>query len=337
MSRREEMSRRHISRPDLTSPALSGPEPQAPGEPVFRLGLIGAGRMGRTHLDALRTSADVTVTGVAEPQPALRAAVRDAGLPAFASAGELLAAGNIDGALIAAPTDRHVELVAAVMAAGVPVLCEKPCGLTADQAAQCAAAAGAAGLVLQVAYWRRFVPGLVALRQQILGGELGDILAVNCYQWDAAPPDAQFRGSSGGIFVDMGVHEFDQVRWLTGQEFTTVKVAGSRAGGPAGDPDCGQLVAELDGGSTALVSLGRWHPAGDTCAVAVFGTKGTVSLSFLQPPDGDAVFGDALRRQAADFARSVRAGHGEGATAGDAIAALTLASQARADAGAQPG
>jgi myo-inositol 2-dehydrogenase/D-chiro-inositol 1-dehydrogenase len=319
-----------------TTMDTAGPDQQAPEAPPFRLGLIGAGRMGRTHLDALQSGGAVTVAGVAEPQPALRAALADAGIPAFASTPELLAAGNIDGALIAAPTDRHVDLVHEVMDAGVPVLCEKPCGLTAQQAAQCAPAARAAGLVLQVAYWRRFVPALVALRQQILGGELGEILAVNCYQWDAAPPDAQFRGSSGGIFVDMGVHEFDQVRWLTGQEFAAVKVAGSRAGGAAGDPDCGQLVAELDGGSTALVSLGRWHPAGDTCAVQVFGTKGTVWSPFLQPPDGDAVFHDALRRQAADFAQSVRAGHGEGATADDAIAALTLASQARAGAGAPP-
>jgi myo-inositol 2-dehydrogenase/D-chiro-inositol 1-dehydrogenase len=313
----------------------AGPDQQAPGAPPFRLGLVGAGRMGRTHLDALR-SGTVTVTAVAEPEPGLRAAVAQAGIPAFASAAELLAAGNVDGVLIAAPTDRHLELVHTAMAAGVPVLCEKPCGLTAAQAGQCAAVARAAGLVLQVAYWRRFVPALVALRQQILGGELGDILAVNCYQWDAAPPDAQFRGSSGGIFVDMGVHEFDQVRWLTGQEFRVIKVASAVAGGSAGDPDCGQLVAELDGGSTALVSLGRWHPAGDTCAVQVFGTKGTVWSPFLQPPDGDAVFRDALRRQAADFARAVRAGHGEGATADDAITALTLASQARAGTGAPP-
>jgi myo-inositol 2-dehydrogenase / D-chiro-inositol 1-dehydrogenase len=303
----------------------AGPQPDDPPGGRFRLGLIGAGRMGRTHLDALADSRVITVAGVAEPGPAQRGAVRDAGIPAFANAADLIAAGGLDGALIAAPTDRHAELVAAVMAAGLPVLCEKPCGLTVEEAAQCAAAARAAGLVLQVAYWRRFVPELVRLRQQILGGELGDILAGNCYRWDAAPPGAEFRGGSGGIFVDMGVHEFDQVRWLTGQEFSGLKVATAVAGGSAADPDCGQLVAELDGGSTALVSLGRWHPAGDMCAVQVFGTKGTAWSPFLQPPDGDAVFRDALRRQAEDFARSVRAGHGEGATINDAVVALTLA------------
>jgi myo-inositol 2-dehydrogenase / D-chiro-inositol 1-dehydrogenase len=313
----------------------AGSLPADPPDGRFRLGLIGAGRMGRTHLDALRDSPVITVAGVAEPRATERAAVRDAGIPAFASAAELLAAGGLDGVLIAAPTDRHVELVSEMLAAGLPVLCEKPCGLTVEEAAQCAATAGAAGLVLQVAYWRRFVPELARLRQQILSGELGDILAVNCYQWDAEPPDTEFRGSSGGIFLDMGVHEFDQVRWLTGQEFSVLKVAIAVAGGSAADPDCGQLVAELDGGSTALVSLGRWHPAGDTCAVQVFGTKGTVWSPFLQPPHGDAVFRDALRRQAEDFAACARSGRGEGATIGDAVAALTLARQALAGAGAR--
>jgi myo-inositol 2-dehydrogenase/D-chiro-inositol 1-dehydrogenase len=233
----------------------------------FRIGLIGAGRMGRTHLASVAESSLVTVTAVAEPDPAARAMIASTGLAVYASPAELVAAGQIDGALIAVPTDRHVEVVAEVMAAGIPALCEKPCGLTVDAATACAELAAAAGQRLQVAYWRRFVPALASLRQRILGGDFGDILAVNCYQWDAAPPPAEFRGSSGGIFVDMGVHECDQVRWLTGQEFGAVKVANSASATADADPDCAQLVAELDGGSIAMISLGRWHPAGDAAKV----------------------------------------------------------------------
>ena len=240
----------------------------------------------------------------------------------------MLAPGDIDGVLIAAPTDRHVELVRQVLAMGIPVLCEKPCGLSVGEAGECAAVARNAGLLLQVAYWRRFVPELVALRQRILAGELGDILAVNCYQWDEAPPPAAFRASSGGIFVDMGVHEFDQIRWLTGQEFATVGVAGSQLGASAADPDCAQLVATLDGGSTALVSLGRWHPGGDSCKVEVFGTRGTATSWFLNPAEGDTVLGQALRLQAEDFARAARVGTGGGASVADAVVALTVAAQA---------
>ncbi len=303
----------------------------------FRLGIAGAGRMGRTHLAALTGSGLtgsgltgsglVAVTGVAEPDPAAAAAVT--GAPVFGSLDALLGSADLDGVLIAVPTDRHLEVTAQVLAAGLPVLCEKPCGLTVGQAAQCAGLAAAAGLPLQVAYWRRFVPALAALRRRVLGGDLGEILAVNCYQWDAAPPPEAFRDGSGGIFADMGVHEFDQVRWLTGQEFGAVLVAATRAATAAGDPDCAQLVAELDGGSTALVSLGRWHPAGDVCRVEVFGTAGTEAVTFLPPEGGEAVLYQALRLQAEDFARFVATGTGSGATAADAITALRVAEQAR--------
>jgi myo-inositol 2-dehydrogenase/D-chiro-inositol 1-dehydrogenase len=286
----------------------------------FRLGVIGAGRMGRTHLRAIRESQRIRVAGVVESDPRTRDLVRADGTPAYARLDELLAASPVDGILIAVPTDQHLAVVEQVLARGIPVLCEKPCGVNAAQADYCAQAAAAAGLALQVAYWRRFVPELVSLRQRIMDGELGEILAVNCYQWDETPPSAEFRGSSGGIFIDMGVHEFDQVRWLTGQEFTSVSAVRSGAG-VDGDPDCAQLVARLSGGCTAVVSLGRWYPAGDSCKVEVFGTKGNASSWFLRPSEGDAMFLAALRDQAEDFASAARSG----ASVGDAVAALTVA------------
>jgi len=307
------------------------------GDGRFRLGVAGAGRMGRTHLAALAGSRQVRVTGLAEPDPAARAAAARPGLPGFATVAELVAAGNLDGVLVAAPTSAHAPIVTEIAAAGLPVLCEKPCGLDTAQAQACAAAADRAGVLLQVAYWRRFVPELAALRQRIRAGELGRVLAVNCYQWDEAPPGAGFRGASGGIFADMGVHEFDQVRWLTGQEFCALQVAaagldGAGEAGPAStDPDCAQAVAGLDGGGTALISLVRWHPAGDTCRVEVLGTAGTASVVFLPPGAGDGPFRAALRRQAEDFARAVTTGApGLGASAADAVIALDLAGQAAA-------
>ncbi len=107
------------------------------------------------------------VAAVAEPSADARTALASAGVAAFATLADLLAGTEIDGLLIAAPTDQHVQLVSEVLAAGLPVLCEKPCGLTVEQAVQCADAAAAAGLLLQVAYWRRFVPELISLREQI--------------------------------------------------------------------------------------------------------------------------------------------------------------------------
>ncbi len=298
---------------------------------AFRLGLIGAGRMGRTHLRALSSSEHVRIVAAADPSPEACAALGAAGLAVFRDVEALLQAGRLDGVLIAAPSRRHLDLVAQVAAAGLPILCEKPCGLTPAEAREAASVATAAGVTLQVAYWRRFVPALQLLRQRIADGELGGIYFAACFQWDGVPPAREFRAGSGGIFIDMGVHEFDQLRWLTGQELTAIHPAACRIGGePAipGDAESAQALCELSGGSTGLVSLGRRHPLGDVCWVQVFGTGGVEECRFLWPPHGEEEFLQALRWQAEGFAMQVRGGTGLGASALDAAAALHAAEQA---------
>src|ERR671935_154730 len=128
---------------------------------AVRLALVGGGRMGRTHLDALASSEAVEVTAAMDPVPGARQAL----------------------------------------------------------AAEAARAARDAGVLLQVGYWRRFVPELVALRARIAAGELGEISLVRSWQWDGSPPHREFRVRSGGIIVDMGGHELDQTPWVTGQGF----------------------------------------------------------------------------------------------------------------------
>ncbi|HME24939.1 MAG TPA: Gfo/Idh/MocA family oxidoreductase [Acetobacteraceae bacterium] len=292
---------------------------------MFRLGLVGAGRMGRVHLRALSDSDAVHVVAVAEPSEAARAALRDAGVALHADVAAMLRAGGLDGVLIAAPSTLHLSLVTQLAAAGLPILCEKPCGVTADQASRAAAIAARHNVKLQVAYWRRFVPALQRLRRRIVDGELGALYFLACYQWDGEPPPPEFHAGSGGILVDMGVHEFDQIRWLTGQEFS--RLDGAVASVTA-EPESAQVLCSLSGGSTALVSLGRRFPFGDVCRVAVFGSRDAEDCRFLWPPGGELVFLDALRRQAEAFAAWVSGGVATGATAADAVAALAAAEQA---------
>jgi myo-inositol 2-dehydrogenase/D-chiro-inositol 1-dehydrogenase len=288
---------------------------------LFRLGLVGAGRMGRVHLRALSGSDAVRVVAVAEPSNKARDALLDCDFALHADTAAMLHAGDIDGVLIAAPSTLHLPLVRQIAAAGLPLLCEKPCGITADDAREAAAIAERHGVKLQVAYWRRFVPALQHLRRRIVAGGLGELYCLNCYQWDGEPPSAQFQASSGGIFVDMGVHEFDQIRWLSGQEFVRLDAAVCTG------EESAQALATLSGGSTPLVSLGRRYPLGDICRVEAFGSRDAEDCRFLWPPDGDAVFLDALRRQAEAFAAWVRGGEPLGATAADAVAALSAAEQ----------
>jgi myo-inositol 2-dehydrogenase/D-chiro-inositol 1-dehydrogenase len=296
---------------------------------MFRLGLVGAGRMGRTHLRALRESSDVRIVAVAEPLDTLRDdAVANFDVTGYSSLAEMLASGGIDGALIVTPSDSHVDVIGLVAAAGLPILCEKPCGVTAEDTKRARSIVRDAGVALQIGYWRRFVPELQTIRDGIADGAFGDVLTLSCLQWDGEPPSAAFRSRSGGVFIDMGVHEFDQARWMTGSDFTTLSaVASSAISDPEviDDPDSAQVLAETQSGATVFVSLGRHFSGGDMASVEVFGSKDHVHSTFLNPDDGERAQLEALIRQAQAFADYAKGGPCRGASVEDAIAALEAA------------
>ena len=263
---------------------------------AFRLALVGAGRMGATHARALASSRAVDVACVVDPSDAAAAGV---GAPRAA----LDNLPDVDGALVCVPTQFHLEVVRQLASLGLPVLCEKPCGLTSEETRAIAALGGR----LQVAYWRRFVPSLRELRDRIRNGDLGEVVFAACAQLDELPPARAFRNpsSSGGIVVDMGVHELDQLRWLTGREIASVAGVSGAVGWDKPVPG---------------------DPPGEVCRIEVIGLNDAAAFSFVAPPDGDETIAAALRAQAEDFAR----GGGEGATIEDALAALGGAERAKA-------
>ena len=287
---------------------------------AFRLALVGAGRMGSIHARALASSRSVEIACVVDPSDAAAAGVD-------APRATIDSLPDVDGVLVCVPTRLHLDVLGRLAPLGLPVLCEKPCGLTTDETR----AIADLGLRVQVAYWRRFVPALRTLRERIRDGGLGDVVFASSAQLDEFPPVRAFRdpASSGGIVADMGVHEFDQLRWLTDEEIAHVTgVAGTVDWDEpvAGDPELVQLALVLGSGAAASVTLARRYPRGEVCRVEVVGLRASESVEFVAPPDGDETIAAALRAQAEDFARS----GGEGATVEDAIAALEVAQRAKA-------
>ncbi len=297
---------------------------------VTEVALVGAGRMGSMHLRAIVDAPSIRVTDVVEPYLPRRQECAAFGLRTHATVADLLANGSPTAFSSCAPTDQHATVVRRLLAHGVPVLCEKPAGLSWQEVAETGRAAAAGRGVLQVAYWRRFVPGLVALRERIVAGEFGHVLHLVCAQWDATPPPPAFRAASGGIFVDMGVHEFDEIRWLTGRRSSPCKPSPRRRSTLAARPDAdvGQVLLGLADSTTAVVSLGRRHPVGDLVSVEVFGTAAHERLVVLDPAGGEAPMLDALRRQAESFAELLRTGVRGGAGIDDAVAAMRAADDA---------
>jgi myo-inositol 2-dehydrogenase/D-chiro-inositol 1-dehydrogenase len=295
---------------------------------VLRAGIVGVGRMGRTHLQVLERTERLHVVAIADPSPEVRAFAERRGLAAYGSISELVATSGIDVAVVASPTSSHHDAVRALAEAGIHVLCEKPCGYRAEEAREAGEVAERAGVVLQVGYWKRFVPALVELRDRVGRGELGDISLVSCFQWDERPPSAAFRAASGGPAIDMGVHELDLMRWLTGQDVVALTGhASTVAFGPVidGDPESVALVAELSGGALGIVSVGRRFVVGDAHRVQVVGTAGAAEVPYVWPPHEVEDFLGALTAQAEAFADAVEGGPMTGASASDAAAALEAA------------
>ena len=119
---------------------------------MFRLGLVGAGRMGQTHLAAVKDSATVTVTAVVEPRSDVATALTAEGYAVHASIDDLLDSGGVDGFLVATPSGFHVDVIRQLAPAVLPILSEKPCGLSVEDASAVKDIVERAGVRLQIGY-----------------------------------------------------------------------------------------------------------------------------------------------------------------------------------------
>lgn len=194
----------------------------------MRIGLIGLGRIGAFHADTLAALDGVDELVVTDPVEAAVEAVT-ARIPrarAVASPDALLDAG-VDGVVIAAATSAHAELLLAAAGRGIPTFCEKPIAGTAAEAVTVRDRLAGSDVPVQIGYPRRFDPAFVAARDAVRAGELGRVHTVRSTTLDPAPPPAAYLAVSGGIFRDCSVHDFDAVRWVTGQEAVEVYAVGS--------------------------------------------------------------------------------------------------------------
>jgi myo-inositol 2-dehydrogenase/D-chiro-inositol 1-dehydrogenase len=251
----------------------------------MRIGLIGLGRIGSFHANTLAALPQVTELVVTDPVAAAVEAVtgRVAKARAVASPEALLDAG-IDGVVIAAATSAHADLLLAAVKAGVPAFCEKPIAGTADEAVQVRDRLAGSDVPVQIGYPRRFDPAFVAARDAVRDGSLGRVHTVRSTTMDPAPPPAAYLATSGGIFRDCSVHDFDAVRWVTGREVVEVYAVG--AVDPAapdelyaahGDWTTVTALLTLDDGTIGVVSDTRTNARGYDVRLEVHGTDDAVA------------------------------------------------------------
>ncbi|MGW0085624.1 Gfo/Idh/MocA family protein [Streptomyces sp. NPDC003393] len=248
----------------------------------MRIGILGLGRIGAFHAETLSGLDAVESLVVADPvAQAARAAAERFGAEVAASPEAVLAAG-VDGVVVAAATDAHPALIRAAVDAGVPVFCEKPVARTMAEGLEVLKAVEAGDVPVQIGFNRRFDAGFVAARTAVHGGELGRLHTVRSTTLDPAPPPAAYVATSGGIFRDCSVHDFDIIRWVTGREVTEVYAVGGNRGAEyikeAGDADTTGAVLTLDDGTIAVVSNSRHNARGYDVRMELHGFADSVAV-----------------------------------------------------------
>jgi myo-inositol 2-dehydrogenase/D-chiro-inositol 1-dehydrogenase len=243
----------------------------------MRIGLLGLGRIGAFHAETLTGLPAVEELVISDPMSALTEEVAGRLGARIAASPEAVLASGVDGMVIAAPTDFHTELIKLCVAAGVPTFCEKPVSRDAGEAALLARRVAEVGVPVQIGYPRRFDPAFAAVRAAVADGELGMVRTVRSTTMDPAPPPRAYLAGSGGIYRDCAVHDFDAVRWVTGQEVTEVYAAGTIRDeewfGELGDVHTASAVLTLDGGALAVVSNTRYNARGHDVRLEVHGTR----------------------------------------------------------------
>jgi myo-inositol 2-dehydrogenase/D-chiro-inositol 1-dehydrogenase len=254
----------------------------------MRIGLIGLGRIGALHASTLAALTRVHELVVTDPVDAAVDAVvnRIPKARAVPSAQALLEA-NLDGVVIAAATNTHAKLLIACVERGVPTFCEKPVAGTAAEGVTIRDALAGSDVPVQIGYPRRFDPAFVAAREAAQAGRLGRIHTVRSTTLDPAPPSAQYLAVSGGIFRDCAVHDFDAIRWVTGQEVLEVYAVGSvdpRAAAEMytdhGDLTTATAVLTMNDGTIGVVSNTRTNARGYDVRLEVHGTDDSVAAGY---------------------------------------------------------
>ena len=250
------------------------------GEPV-RLGLLGAGRIGKTHARSIAESEGARLVAVADPDEAAVAAVVQATGTRAASVEEVLGDPAIEGILIATPTDLHAELIERAAAAGKAIFCEKPIDLDLSRAQGSVVVAARCGVPLMIGFNRRFDPSFRRLRDEIDRGRIGDVELVQITSRDPAPPPIEYLRRSGGLFRDMMIHDLDMARFLVGEAIVEVTATGSalvdKAIADAGDVDTAVAVLRSAGGRLCVISNSRRAAYGYDQRIEVHGSEGMVS------------------------------------------------------------
>lgn len=248
---------------------------------MIRFGVIGAGRIGKVHAATIAANPKAKLSFIADAVPATAEALARLHGAKVASVDEIMAARDVDAVLIGSPTGFHAEQIQLASKAGKAIMCEKPVSLSVTAIHETLKVVDKNKSTLMIGFNRRFDPNFAELERRVRAGAVGDVEIVTVISRDPAPPPAEYVRSSGGLFRDMMIHDFDMARFLMGEEFVVVNALGSalvdKAIGEAGDVDTAAVQMQTRSGRIAVITNSRRATYGYDQRMEVHGAKGMLA------------------------------------------------------------
>jgi myo-inositol 2-dehydrogenase/D-chiro-inositol 1-dehydrogenase len=246
----------------------------------LRVAVLGVGRIGRMHAELIAHQIDgLDLAMVHDVNAAAAAAVGDRlGVAHTTDVDAVFGSDDVDAVAICSSTDTHVPLLFEAARCGKAIFCEKPISLDLGRVDEALAIVREAGVPIQIGFNRRFDSAHKSVRDAVADGLLGDVHVVRITSRDPAPPPIEYLKVSGGIFLDMMVHDFDMARYVTGSEVVEVHALGAvridPAIGEAGDVDTAAVMLRHDDGCITMIDNSRRAVYGYDQRVEAFGSGG---------------------------------------------------------------
>jgi myo-inositol 2-dehydrogenase / D-chiro-inositol 1-dehydrogenase len=253
------------------------------------VGIIGAGRIGKLHVDNLQSIPEINIKSVSDVAVGyLQEWAASKGISVLTdNYKDILADPEIDAVFICSPTNTHAQIIKEAARAKKHIFCEKPVSFSVEETIEALAVVKEEGVKLQVGFNRRFDPNFKKVRDFVQQGEVGQPHILKITSRDPEPPSIEYVRSSGGLFMDMMIHDFDMARYVMNSEVVEVSAQGAvlvdPAIGEAGDVDTAIVTLKFANGALGVIDNSRQAVYGYDQRVEVFGAKGAATADNCRP------------------------------------------------------
>ena len=245
---------------------------------MLKIGLLGAGRIAGVHAAAISQNPQSKLVAISDFYPEVADKLARQFDAVMRTNEDIIADPEIDAVLIATPTNTHSDLIEVATAAGKAVLCEKPVDLSLERARACLHNSAPSGVPVMVGFNRRFDPNFAALKASLEAGDIGKAELLSITSFDPAPPPVSYIKTSGGLFRDMMIHDFDMANFIMGEAPISVMATASCVVDPeigaAGDVDTAVVTLSYADGRIAVIKNSRRAAYGYDQRVELLGAQG---------------------------------------------------------------